>query len=324
MKAIAQDTYGSADVLVYRDVDEPVVGPDDVLVSVRAAGLDAGVWHLMTGRPKLVRVMGFGFRRPKNPVRGRDVSGVVEAVGAEVTGLAPGDEVMGIGEGSFAEYVIARPATLVPKPTNVTFEQAAVVPISGLSALQAVRDHGRLQPGQKVLIIGAGGGVGTFAVQIAKAFGGEVTGVCSTDKVDLVRSIGADHVIDYTRVDFTERPDRYDLIVDNAGRRSLSRLRRALTPKGTLVIVGGEGGGAWTGGFLRGTVTAPMLSLVVSQRLRGLVSKEKHADLQTLRELIETGAITPVVDRTYPLVEAPAAIAAWARGHARGKTAITV
>jgi NADPH:quinone reductase-like Zn-dependent oxidoreductase len=324
MKAIAQDSYGSADVLEYRDVDEPAPAEGQVLVRVRAAGLDAGVWHLTTGRPYMARLMGIGLRRPKNSIPGREVSGIIEAVGAGVTGLRPGDEVMGIGEGSFAEYVTARADKVVPKPANVTFEQAAAVPISGLSALQAVRDDGRLQAGQSVLIVGAGGGVGTFAVQIATALGATVTGVCSTDKVDLVRSIGAEHVIDYTREDFTERPERYDLIIDNAGRRPLSRLRRALTPKGTLVIVGGEGGGAWTGGFLRGALRAPILSLFVGQRLRGLMAKEKQDDLQTLREMIEAGQITPVVDRTYPLLEAPQAIRAWARGHARGKTVITV
>jgi NADPH:quinone reductase-like Zn-dependent oxidoreductase len=248
----------------------------------------------------------------------------VEAVGTAVGGFQPGDEVMGIGEGSFAERVLARPDKLVLKPANVTFEQAAAVPISGLSALQAIRDDGRLQPGQRVLIIGAGGGVGTFAVQIAKALGADVTGVCSTDKVDLVRSIGADDVIDYTRQDFTDAGARYDLIVDNAGRRKLSHLRRALTPKGTLVIVGGEGGGRWTGGFLRGVLRAPILSLFVGQRLRGLTAKEKQEDLQTLRQMLEAGQITPVIDRTYPLLEAPEAVRAWAGGHARGKTVITV
>jgi NADPH:quinone reductase-like Zn-dependent oxidoreductase len=324
MKAIAQDSYGSADVLEYRDVEEPVLAEGHVLVRVRAAGLDAGVWHLTTGRPYMARLMGIGLRRPKNSIPGREVAGIIEAVGADVTGLRPGDEVMGIGEGSFAEYVSVGADKVVPKPANVTFEQAAAVPISGLSALQAVRDDGRLQAGQSVLIVGAGGGVGTFAVQIAKALGATVTGVCGTDKVDLVRSIGAEHVIDYTREDFTERPERYDLIIDNAGRRPLSRLRRALTPKGTLVIVGGEGGGAWTGGFLRGALRAPILSLFVGQRLRGLMAKEKQDDLHTLREMIEAGQITPVVDRTYPLLEAPQAIRAWARGHARGKTVITV
>jgi NADPH:quinone reductase-like Zn-dependent oxidoreductase len=289
MKAIAQDTYGSADVLEFRDVDEPEVGKNDVLVLVKAAGLDAGVWHLMTGRPYFMRLMGFGFLRPKkNPIPGREVAGIVETVGAEVAGFRPGDEVMGVCDGSFAEYVATRPDWLVPKPANLTFEQAAVLPISGLTALQAVRDEGRVQPGQKVLIIGAGGGVGTFAVQIAKAFGAEVTGVCSTGKVDLVRSIGADHVIDYTREDFTQGEERYDLIGDNAGRRSLSSLRRALTPKGALVIVGGEGGGRWTGGFFRGVLRAPIVSLFVGQRLGALVSKENQEDLQTLGEMLET------------------------------------
>jgi NADPH:quinone reductase-like Zn-dependent oxidoreductase len=325
MKAIKQDSYGSSDVLEFGNVEDPVVGENEVLVRVKAAGLDAGVWHLMTGRPYFMRLVGFGFLRPKkNPIPGREVAGIVEMVGAEVTRFRPGDEVMGVCDGAFAEYVATPSNWLVSKPANLSFEQAAVVAISGVSALQALRDKGTVEPKQKVLIIGAGGGVGTFAVQIAKAFGAEVTGVCSTSKVNLVRSIGADHVIDYTRTDFTLQAERYDLIIDNAGRRPLRRLRRVLTPTGTLVIVGGEGGGRWTGGFLRGTLRAPLLSLFVGQRLVGLVSKETQEDLQTLRDMLESAQITPLIDRTYPLIEAPAAIQAWAAGHARGKTVITV
>lgn len=325
MKAIKQDSYGSSDVLEFRDVEDPVVGENEVLVRVKAAGLDAGVWHLMTGRPYFMRLVGFGFLRPKkNPVPGREVAGIVEKVGAEVTRFRPGDEVMGVCDGAFAEYVATPSDWLVSKPANLSFEQAAVVAVSGVSALQALRDKGQLQPMQKVLIIGAGGGVGTFAVQIAKTFGASVTGVCSTNKADLVRSIGADHVIDYTRTDFTREAERYDLIIDSAGRRSLRSLRRVLTPTGTLVIVGGEGGGRWTGGFLRGTLRAPLLSLFVGQRLVGLVSKETHEDLQALRDMLEAGQVTPVIDRTYPLIEAPEAIRAWAAGHARGKSVITV
>jgi NADPH:quinone reductase-like Zn-dependent oxidoreductase len=240
MKAVVQGTYGSPDVLELRDVDRPVVGDGDVLVRVYGAGVDPGVWHLMTGRPYLVRVMGYGLRTPKVGIRGRDVAGRVEAVGNNVTQVQPGEEVFGIGEGSFAEYVSARPDKLAPKPANLTFEQAAAVPISGLTALQALRDTGKVQPGQKVLIIGAAGGVGSFAVQLAKAFGAEVTGVASTTKVDLVRSLGADEVLDYTREDFADGARRWDLIVDTAGRRSLSHLRDALTRRGTLVIVGGR------------------------------------------------------------------------------------
>jgi NADPH:quinone reductase-like Zn-dependent oxidoreductase len=323
MKAIVQDRYGSADVLEFRDVEDPVVGEDEVLVRVRAAGCGPDVWHLMTGQPYFARLF-LGLRRPKVGVRGRDLAGTVEAVGSSVTGFRPGDEVMGIAEGSFAELVIASPDKLVPKPAGLTFEQAAAVPISGLTALQAIRDQAKVQPGQTVLVIGAAGGVGTLTVQVAKAFGAKVAGVCSTSKVDLVRSIGADEVIDYTQEDFTDGSRRWDVIVDTAGRRPLSQLRRALTRKGTLVIVGGDGGGRWTGGFFRGPVLGSLLSPFVSQRLGGFVSKEKKEDLQDLRELIESGKVTPVIDRTYPLIEAPEAIRYLERGHPRGKVVITV
>ena len=232
MKAIVQDTYGSADVLELREIDKPVVGDDDVLVRVHAAGVDQGVWHMMAGLPYLIRIAGFGLRAPKNPVRGRDVPGRVEAVGENVSRFQPGDEVFGTCDGSFAEYACARADRLAPKPANLTFEQAAAVPISAYTALQAVRDQGKVRAGQQVLIIGASGGVGTFAVQLAKAFGAEVTGVCSTTKMELVRSIGADHVIDYTREDFADGGSRYDVILDIAGNRSLSHLRRALAPRG--------------------------------------------------------------------------------------------
>jgi NADPH:quinone reductase-like Zn-dependent oxidoreductase len=324
MRAVVQDTYGSADVLELRKIAVPVVGNDDVLVRVRAAGLDPGVWHLMAGLPYLVRFMGFGLRRPKIPVRGRDVAGRVEAVGASVTGFEPGDEVFGTCEGSFAEFVCARPDRLAPKPGNLTFEQAAAVPISALTGLQALRDAGHVQPGQKVLIIGAAGGVGTFAVQIATAFGAEVTGVCSASKLDLVESIGADHVIDYDREDFASGVRLYDLIIDTAGNRSLSHLRRALAPQGTLVIVGGEGGGRWLGGFDRQILRAPVQSLFVSQTLRPFTSKERSEDLVVLKELIEAGRVMPVVERTYPLSEVPEAIRHMRAGHARGKVVITV
>jgi NADPH:quinone reductase-like Zn-dependent oxidoreductase len=322
MKAIMQDEYGSADVLRLEDIERPALGNDDVLLRVEAAGVDPGVWHLMTGMPYMIR-LGYGLRKPKVPVRGRDVAGRVEAVGANVTRFEPGDEVFGICEGSFAEYATARPDKLVPKPANITFEQAAAAPISGLTALQAVRDKGEVQPGQKVLIIGAAGGVGSFAVQIAKSYGAQVTGVCSTTKVDLVRSIGADDIIDYTRQDFTDGAGHFDVIVDTAGNRSLSRLRRALTPKGILVIVGGEGGGRWLGGFDRG-FRASMLSPFVSQRLTMLISTEGQADLLTLKELVEAGRVTPVIDRTYPLSEAPEAIRYLVEEHPRGKVVVTV
>ena len=324
MKAIVQDTYGSADVLELRDVDRPVVGDDDVLLRVHAAGVDPGVWHLMTGLPYLVRIMGFGLRRPKVPIRGRDVAGRVEAVGKNVTRFHPGDEVFGTCEGSFAQFACARPDRLAPRPANLAPEQAAAVPISGVTALQALRDAGGVQQRQKVLIIGAAGGVGTFAVQLAKTFGAAVTGVCSTTKLELVRSIGADQVIDYTRQDFADGAQSYDLIVDTAGNRPLWQLRRALSPTGTLVIVGGEGGGRWLGGFDRQILRAPVLSLFVSQTLRPLMAKEGEADLRLLTELIETGKLTPVVDRTYPLSEAPEAIRYVSRGLARGKVVVTM
>jgi len=323
MKAIVQDRYGSADVLQFKDIDKPVPGADDVLIRVHAAGLDPSVWHIMTGEPYLVRLMGFGLRAPKVKVSGSDVAGRVEAVGTNVTEFQPGDEVFGTAAGSFAEYARARAGKLAPKPANLTFEQAAAVPISAITALQALRDKGRVKPGQQVLVIGAGGGVGTYAVQLAKAFGAEVTGVCSTSKVDLVRSIGADHVIDYTRDDIVDGAHRYDLILDTAGNRSLSHVRRALAPKGTLVLVGGEGGGRWTGG-VEHLLGALMLSPFIGQKLRGLYSRERREDLEALKALIEDGKVTPVIDRTYQLSEAPAAIREWAKGHARGKVVITV
>ena len=324
MKAIAQDTYGSADVLEFRDVEDPVAGENEVLVHVHAAGCGPDVWHLMTGMPYMARPM-IGLRRPKLAVRGWDVAGTVEAVGANVTDLRPGDEVMGTSEGgSFAELVIAKPDKLVPKPATLTFEQAAAVPISGTTALRAVRDEGKVQPGQRVLVIGAAGGVGSLAVQIAKGFGAVVTGVASTSKRDLARSIGADDVIDYTREDFAAGARRWDVIIDTAGRSPLSRLRRALAPKGTLVIVGGDGGGRWTGGFFRGVLRGPLLSLFVGQRLRGLATKLRQEDLVALSELIAAGTLTPVIDRTYPLIEAPDAIRYLEEGHAAGKIVITV
>ncbi|GAA2848097.1 NAD(P)-dependent alcohol dehydrogenase [Streptosporangium fragile] len=322
MKAIVQDRYGPADVLELRDIDPPAVGDDDVLVRVRAAGVDAGVVHLVTGLPYLLR-LGFGLRAPRSRVRGMDVAGLVEAVGRNVTRFRPGDEVFGTCEGAFAEYARARQDRLAPKPAALTFEQAAAVPVSAQTALQGLRDAGAVQPGQKVLITGAGGGVGTFAVQLAKAFGAEVTGVCGPDKADLVRSIGADHVVDYTREDFTDRPHRYDLILDIAGNRRLSRLRRVLTPRGTLVIMGGEEGGRWFGGNDR-QLRATLLSPFVRHRLRMLMSMQRERDLRTVAELIEAGQVTPVVGRTYPLDQAPDAVRHVGEGHARGKVVITV
>jgi NADPH:quinone reductase-like Zn-dependent oxidoreductase len=326
MKAIVQDRYGDLDVLEFRDIDQPVPKDNEVLVRVHAAGLHRGDWHVMTGLPYLIRIVvpSLGLRKPKVRVRGMDVAGRVEAVGGNVTRFQPGDAVFGWCDGSFAEYACAPEGQLAPKPTNLSFEQAAAVPISGFAALQGLRDVGEVQAGQKVLVIGAAGGVGLFAVQLAKAFGAEVTGVCSTTQVDLVRSIGADDVIDYTRDDVTDGTRHWDLIVDTAGRRTLSQLRRALTPRGTLVIVGGEGAGRWLGGFDR-NLRAPVLSRFVGQRLRMLASKERQEDLQTLRELIEAGKLTPVIGRTYPLGEVPEAIRQLVEGHGRtGKIVITV
>ena len=323
MKAIVRDTYGSAGVLELRDIDKPEIGDDEVLVRVRAAGVDQGVWHVMTGLPYPIRLAGYGLRAPKTPVLGADVAGVVEAVGNDVTRFQPGDEVFGIAKGSYAQYARARADRLAPKPANLSLEQAAVVAISGLTALQAVRDHGRVESGQKVLVIGASGGVGTYAVQLAKAFGAEVTGVCSTTKVDIVRSIGADHVIDYTRDDFAAGEQRYDVVVDIGGNSSLSRLRRALTRKGTLVIAGGETDGRWLGGSDR-QVRALLLSPFVGQKLGTFVSRENHEDMIVLKELIEAGKVTPVIDRTYPLSEVSAAIRYMREGRARGKLVITV
>ena len=323
MKAIVQDKYGSADVLELREVEKPHPGDDEVLIRVHAAGIDPGVWHLMTGLPYLVRVMGFGVRKPKIRIRGVDAAGTVEEAGRNVTRLKQGDAVYGTCDGSFAEYACAKAERFAPKPANLTFEQAAAVPISGMTALNGLRDAGKLEARQKVLIIGAAGGVGTYAVQLAKAFGGSVTGVCSTSKVDLVRDLGADEVIDYTREDFTDGTRRFDLILDTAGRRPLSRLRRALTPQGTLVLVGGEGGDRWLGGFQR-QIFAPVRSLFTEQKLLGLISKERQQDLLTLRDLIEAGKLTPVIDRTYPLRNAPQAIRYLEQGLARGKVVLTV
>ena len=321
MKAVVRDGYGSVDVLRLGEVAKPVAGEREVLVRIQAAGVDQGVWHLMAGMPYVMRVAGFGIRAPKNPLLGYDVAGQVEAVGSSASPFQPGDEVFGTCRGSFAEYAVARADRLASKPDGMTFEQAAATPISGYAALQAVRDHGKVEAGQQVLIIGAGGGVGTFAVQISKAHGAEVTGVCGTAKTELVRSIGADHVIDYTKEDFTDRRNGYDVIPDIAGNRPLSRLRRALTPRGTLVIVGAEDAGKWLG--IRRQLLAAALSPFVRQKLGFFISKERSEDLEELRKLLEAGAVSPVVDRTFPLDEVPEAIRYLRDGHARGKIVIT-
>jgi len=323
MKAIVQDRYGSTDVLKLGEIDKPEIGEDEVLLRVHAAGLDPGVWHLMTGLPYLVRILGYGLRGPRVRVPGNDVAGRVEAVGKNVTRFQAGDEVFGSCPSSFAEYASAREDKIALKPARLTFEQAAAVPTSSYTALQGLRETGELEAGQQVLIIGASGGVGSFAVQLAKALGAEVTGVCSTAKVETVRSIGADHVIDYTQDDIVQPGQRYDLILDTAGNRSLSNLRATLTPRGTLVIVGGEGGGRWLGGTER-QIGGLLLSPFVGQRLRSFVAAVRQEDLRFLIELIEAGKLTPLIDRTYPLGEVPEAIRYLEQGHARGKVVITV
>jgi NADPH:quinone reductase-like Zn-dependent oxidoreductase len=323
MQAIVQTRYGTVpdNVLHLEQLTRPRIAANEVLVQVRAAGVDRGTWHVMAGQPYLMRILGFGFRGPKNPVPGLDVAGTVVAVGPEVTRFTVGDEVFGIARGSFAQYAAAREDTLVRKSAGLSFEQAAVVAVSGLTALQGLRDAGHVQAGQQVLVIGASGGVGTYAVQLAKVFGATVTGVCRTAKTGLVRSIGADHVIDYTQADFTDGRRRYDLILDIGGSTRLSRLRRVLAPRGTLVIVGGEGA-TWTG--VGRQLRALAISPVTRQRLTTFVSRHRQADLETLRQLTESGQVTPVIGETYPLAAAPQAIRHLRAGHAQGKLAITI
>lgn len=321
MQAIVQEEYGSTGVLALRDVPQPTIVDDEVLVRVLAAGVDRGVWHLMTGLPYPVRLAGYGLRAPKMNIPGMDLAGVVEAVGARVTRFAPGDEVFGTGKGAFADFAAVQSADLVKKPASISFEQAAAVPTSGLAALQALRDHGRVRPGQQVLIIGASGGVGTFAVQLAGAIGAHVTAVCSAGKADLVRSLGAEHVIDYAREDFADGDRRYDVIIDIGGNASLSRLRRALEPHGTLVITGGETGGRWLGGTDR-QIRALLLSPFVGQTLTTFISRSTTRDLMTLARFIEEGEVVPVVDATFSLSEAPQAIRYLEEGRARGKVVI--
>ncbi|WP_426514765.1 NAD(P)-dependent alcohol dehydrogenase [Dactylosporangium sp. McL0621] len=324
MAAMVQERYGEAEeVLRLATIARPALGDGDVLVRVLAAGVDRGVWHVVAGLPYPVRLVS-GLRNPKARIPGTDVAGRVEAVGKDVTTLRVGDHVFGVAGGSFAQYARAAQDKLAPKPKLLSFEQAAAVPVSACTALQAVRDHGRVQPGQRVLIIGASGGVGTFAVQIAKAYGAHVTGICSTTKLDLVRSIGADHVIDYTRTDdITEGRQRYDVIIDIGGNRSLTTLRHALTPHGTLVITGGETDGRWLGGTDR-QLRAMILSPFTSQKLDTFIATQNTADLLTIAELIDAGTLTPIIDRTYPLSEVPKAIRHLQDGHARGKVVITV
>jgi NADPH:quinone reductase-like Zn-dependent oxidoreductase len=323
LKAITYHEYGSPDALEFEDVDAPVAKDDEVLVRVRAASVNPRDWHFMRGVPYFMRAQA-GLRRPKSILLGSDVAGQVEAVGKAVTRFHPGDEVFAhVQEGGFAEYAAVPEQALGLKPANLTFEQAAAVPLAGLTALQGLRDQGRVRPGQRVLIIGAAGGVGTFAVQLAKHFGADVTGVCSTRNLDLVRSVGADHVIDYTREDFTRSGQKYDLVFQLAGTRSPSDCRRALTPKGTLLLSSGESDGRWVGPMDR-ILKALVLAPFVSQRLSSFLARSTTEDLQVLKELIEAGKVTPVIDRTYPQSEVPEAIRYLEEGHARGKVVVTV
>jgi NADPH:quinone reductase-like Zn-dependent oxidoreductase len=320
MQAVTQPQYGGSEQLRLTELDTPTPGPTDVLVSVRAAGVDRGTWHLMTGLPYAVR-LGFGLRRPKHPVPGRDVAGVVAAVGSAVTAVAVGDEVIGTADGSFAEFAVVPEERVAPKPGSLSFAEAAVLPVSGTTALQAVRDAGRVGRGDRVLVIGASGGVGAYAVQLAVAYGADVTGVASGAKADLVRDLGATRVIDYTRDEIDGAG--YDVILDIGGRRPLRRLRRALAADGTLVIVGGEGGDRWLGGAHR-HLTALAMNPLVRHRLTALMARENAADLVELGRLVEDGGLRPRLERTFALHEAGKAIDHVAAGHARGKVAISL
>lgn len=320
MRAIVQDRYGSADVLQLREIARPRPRAGEVIVRVHAAGIDFGVWHLMEGVPYAVR-LGTGLRRPRNPVRGIELAGVVEEVGAGVTDFKPGDAVFGVGEGSFAEYARASASRLLPKPANLGFAEAAAVPVSATTALTGLR-AAKLEAGQSVLITGAGGGVGSYAVQLARAMGAEVTGVCSTAKLDFVRSLGAAHVIDYTREDPTAGDRTWDVIIDLAGSRELSALRRGLTPTGTLVILGGEGGGRWLG--MGRQAWSQIVGMVTRQKFRSPLALVNGKDLALLKEMLEARTLKPAVDRRYPLADVPAAIRALATGHSRGKAVVTV
>jgi NADPH:quinone reductase-like Zn-dependent oxidoreductase len=320
MRAVVRESYGGPEVLRLDRVPRPVVKGDDVLVRVRAAGVDRGVWHMMTGLPYLGR-LGFGIRKPKDRVLGLDLAGTVEAVGADVTRFAVGDAVYGSGRGSYAEYAVAPETKLAAKPQGLSFEQAAAVPVSAVTALLGLR-AGKIREGQKVLVTGASGGVGSYAVQLAKAFGAQVTGVCSAGKVEFVRTLGADHVIDYTREDFADAGP-YDLILDIAGNPPISRLRRALTPTGTAVITGGEGGGKLTGGLHR-QLAALVLSPFISQRLTIFLGVVRAAELQDLAPLIDAGKIAPALDRTFALAEAQDAIRFLENGQVSGKVVLTI
>jgi NADPH:quinone reductase-like Zn-dependent oxidoreductase len=321
MRAIVQERYGSPDVLELKDIDKPVVGDDEVLVRVHAAAVNIGDWHLLTGTPYAVRMVA-GLFKPRQPVPGLDLAGQVEAVGSKVKQLRPGDEVFGWCKGAFAEHACAPVDNLLRKPANLTFEHCAAVGDSAFTALSAVRDQGKVQPGHKVLINGASGGVGTFAVQIAKSFGAHVTAVCSTKNMDMVRSIGADQVIDYTQEDFTQSGRRYDVLLDLVGNRSLSDCRRAVTPRGTYVLVGVSETGRWFG--LARQMKMLLSSPFVRQTMRVFIVRHSREDLVVLKELVEAGEIAPVIDRTYPLSEVPEALRYQGEGHTKGKIVIAI
>jgi NADPH:quinone reductase-like Zn-dependent oxidoreductase len=322
MRAMVRDRYGLTEVLHLDDVPRPQPGDHDVVVRVAAAGLDRGAWHAMTGLPYLGRLV-FGVRRPKDPVLGKEVAGTVVAIGPQVTTFSVGDAVFGFGRGAFAEYALVADDRLAHKPPGLSFERAATLPVSGVTALQAVHDHGHVQESQHVLVTGASGGVGSFAVQLAKAAGAHVTGVCSPGKADFVRSLGADAVVDHTREDFADGSRRYDVIIDIAGNPSLSRLRRALTAHGTAVLVGGENGGSLTGGMNRQFV-ALVLTRFVGQRLTMFIANVRAPDLERLATLVMEDKITPRVDRTYPLDQVPDAMRRLQAGQACGKVTITI
>ena len=323
MKAIVQERFGPPDVLRVVDIDRPEVGADDVLIRVHAAGVNPYDWHVLRGDPLVARLLGIGLTKPKARVAGVDAAGVVEAVGANVHGLHAGDEVFGFCRGAFAEFACAAAEMVVPKPASLTFEQAAAVPIAATTALRGIRDVGEVKAGQRVLVIGAGGGVGSFAVQIGAALGAEITGVCSTGNVELVRSLGAAHAIDYTTEDFTAGPTRYDVILDNVSTLPLKRLRGVLTPRGILVLNGG-GSPGHVFGPVAGILKAVVANLFVAQRLRPLPTKQNREELLAVAELIEGGKLTPIVDRTYPLAETSEGVRHVERGHARGKAVVTV
>lgn len=323
MRAVTQRAYGSADLLQVTTIERPTIADDEVLIEVEAAGLDRGVWHLMTGRPYLIRILGYGLTRPSNAVPGMDVAGRVVAIGDAVTRFCVGDEVFGIGTGTYAEFAAAKESKLVGKPATISYDQAAASTISGITALEALTTVGHLEPGQHVLVIGASGGVGSFAVQLAKALGATVTGVARTSKLDAVRTLGADHVIDYTTQDIDDGGQRYDLIIDTGGRNRLSRLRRALTPTGTLVIVGGEDGDRLTGGIGR-QLRAALLSPFVTQRLAFFMSSESLESIEGLAEHLASGTVAAAVGQQYTLEEVPRAIEAMEAGALTGKAVIRV